>query len=231
MQSPNIPELSKSFANNIVGKISEVVEQSPSSGHLEALKCVEACIRTFPGACSSVRGKLEKFILKFIDSTDENIVLWSAKCFHILQQIKGGSVEGLNAKQAWHFYQTKLVGNLHQLLEILFSNVTEFYDDPIEKSTLKIPALKLSDEPIARAYQTVTRFNNLITFLKVALKDPFSVAKQVTPRKILNVIVRGLSVNCEMLAKNAITDNLAVGAILPSFQIQLLSLLDTLNAM
>lgn len=184
----------------------------------------------FPGACAPVRGKLEKFILKFIDSTDENLVLWSAKCFHILQQIKGGSVEGLNAKQAWHFYQTKLIGNLHQLLEILFANVTEFYDDPIEKATLKIPALKLSDEPIARAYQAVTRFNNLVTFLKVALKEPFTVAKQVTPRKILNLIVRGLSVNCDMLAKNAITDNLAVGAVLPSVHIQLLSLLDALVA-
>lgn len=229
MKSTNIPDLSKSFSSNIVGKISEVIDQSPPSGHLEALKCVEVIIRTFPGACTTVRSKFEKFTLKFIDSTDENLVLWSAKCYHILQQVKGGSVEGLNAKQAWQFYQTKLVGNLHELLEVLFMNVTEFYDDPIEKATLKLPALKLSDEPIAKAYQTVTRFNNLVTFLKVALKDPFSVAKLVTPKKILNLIVRGLSVNCDMLAKNAITDNLAIGAVLPSFQIQLLSLLDTLN--
>ncbi|KAL5285047.1 PELP1 family protein [Megaselia abdita] len=228
LQSPNIPELSKSFSNNVVGKISEVIEQSPPSGHLEALKCVETCIITLPGACQSVRGKFEKFILKFIDSTDENLVLWSAKCLHILQKVKGGSVEGLSAKQAWQFYQTKLVGNIHQLLEILFANVTEFYDEPIEKATLKIPPLKLSDEPIARGYQAVTRLNNLVTFLKVALRDPYPVAKQVTPRKVLNVIVRGLSVNYDMLAKNGITDNLIVGAVLPGLQIQLLSLLDTL---
>lgn len=175
-----------------------------------------------------VRDELEKFILKFLDSTENRIAVWSARCFHSIQQVKGGSVEGLNAQQAWKFYQIKLIGNLHQLLDILFANVTEFYDDPVEKSTLKIPKLILSDEPNSRVVQVKTRFNNLVRFLKVALLEEYSAKKLISPTKILNLIIRGLSVSCDMLRKNPTADNIAVGLLLPFIQIDLLSLLNVL---
>lgn len=137
-------------------------------------------------------------------------------------------MEGLNAKQAWNFYQTKLIGSLHQLLGLLFANVTEFHEDSIETATLKIPVLNLSDEPNNRVLQIRNRFINLVGFLKVALLEEYSTNKLINPLKILNLIIRGLSVSCAMITKNPTADNIAIGLLLPSIQCNLLSLLDVL---
>lgn len=46
--------------------------------------------------------------------------------------------------------------------------------------------------------------------------------------KIIGVISRGLAVNCTTLSKNLISDNIAVGALLPQLHVKLFKLLDSL---
>lgn len=58
--------------------------------------------------------------------------------------------------------------------------------------------------------------------------EPFPVAKSIQPSKIFSIIARGLAVNCATLSKNAITDNIAIGAILPQIHVSLFRLLDSL---
>lgn len=52
--------------------------------------------------------------------------------------------------------------------------------------------------------------------------------KAVQPGLVFSIIARGLAVNCATLAKNAITDNIAIAAILPQVHVSLFRLLDSL---
>lgn len=58
--------------------------------------------------------------------------------------------------------------------------------------------------------------------------DPFPVAKSVQPGLVFSIIARGLAVNCATLTKNAITDNIAIAAVLPQIHVSLFRLLDSL---
>lgn len=59
-------------------------------------------------------------------------------------------------------------------------------------------------------------------------REPFPVPKQIIPTKILALVSRGLAVNCATLSKNLITDNIAVGALIPQIHVALFQLLDAL---
>lgn len=58
--------------------------------------------------------------------------------------------------------------------------------------------------------------------------EPFPTAKAVLPTSIFTLVSRGLAVDCVTLSKNAITDNIAMGALLPKIHVSLYRLLDTL---
>lgn len=60
------------------------------------------------------------------------------------------------------------------------------------------------------------------------ISEPFPVSKAVQPGLVFSIIARGLAVNCATLSKNAITDNIAIGAILPQVHVSLFRLLDSL---
>lgn len=65
-----------------------------------------------------------------------------------------------------------------------------------------------------------------VFFLKIS--GPFPIAKAIQPGLVFSIIARGLAVNCAILWKNAITDNIAIGAILPQVHVSLFRLLDSL---
>lgn len=58
--------------------------------------------------------------------------------------------------------------------------------------------------------------------------EPFPVTKAVQAGPVFSIIARGLAVNCATLARNAITDNIAIAAILPQIHVALFRLLDSL---
>lgn len=58
--------------------------------------------------------------------------------------------------------------------------------------------------------------------------EPFPVTKAIQPGAVFSIIARGLAVNCATLSKNAITDNIAIGAVLPQVHVALFRLLDSL---
>lgn len=59
-------------------------------------------------------------------------------------------------------------------------------------------------------------------------REPFPVPKSIQPDKIIAMISRGLAVNCMTLSKNLITDNVALGALLPQIHVTLFGVLDKL---
>ena len=66
--------------------------------------------------------------------------------------------------------QKSLIFEMHNVLDQIYSNTSETFDSLTDVDTLKIAELELSDEPIKRAEQLVTRFSNLCTFLQMCLK-------------------------------------------------------------
>lgn len=69
----------------------------------------------------------------------------------------------------------------------------------------------------------VFNYRNRINF-----SEPFPVPKSIQPDKIIAMISRGLAVNCMTLSKNLITDNVALGTLLPQIHVTLFGVLDKL---
>lgn len=197
--------------------------------YFDTLKCIQTCLEVYPGPCGSSRTQIQKHILKVIDSTNITLVTEAGKCQHLLQQVRGGGVQGISHKNSWSLYQLQLLGTLHEYFDLLFANTSETSDTPNIPERLPFNEIDLSPEPVEKAAQILTRCGNLCKFLEIILVEPFPVSKAIYPTKIMNLIVRGLSVNCTTLSKNPITDNIAVGALLPEFHCNLFRVLDALN--
>lgn len=171
-KSIHIPELGKSIASNLLSKIIESVNGLSGESHLAALKCIETCMKLYPGPCGSSRTIIDRFLATFVDDTDRTLVRQSGKCLHLLQQVRGGGSQGLSQKNAWALLQTQLIGSLHSILDQIYANTAETYDGnsyATDAELLKVPELLLNAEPVARATQLVTRFQNLSEYFRVIL--------------------------------------------------------------
>lgn len=168
----HIPDLGKAISNNLLSRIIESVVGLPPECHVAALKCLENCMKFYAGPSGSSRGAIERFLEPLIDSTNRSIIVHSGKCLQQLQQVRGGSAQGGSPKTAWANLQSQILGSLHQTLNQLYANVTETYDGfsaDEELVTLKVAELNLSPEPVERAAQLLTRFQNLCEYLRIAL--------------------------------------------------------------
>lgn len=172
-KSVHIPDLGKSISSNLLGKIIESVNDLSPECHLAALRCLEICMKLYAGPCGSSRTIIERFLTNFIDSNNRTVVIQSAKCLHLLQQVRGGGTQGLSQKAAWSLLQVQLLGSLHETLDQIYANTSETYDNQNlggEQVTLKTTELRLSAEPVERATQLVTRLQNLCEFLRIVLR-------------------------------------------------------------
>lgn len=176
-RSVHVPELGKSIANNLLSKVVETVGGQAPECHLAALKCIEACMRLYPGPCGSSRGIIERFLDSLIDDSDVAVVRQTGKCHHLLQQVRGGGTQGIKSKDAWALLQLKLVHVMHEALDAIYSHTSETADgnvhgtsDELAKALEKWPKLNLSAEPVARVTALFNRFRNLCEFLRIALR-------------------------------------------------------------
>lgn len=171
-KSVHIPDLGKAISSNLLSKIIETVNGLSTECHLAALKCLKTCMQLYAGPSGASRAIIDRFLSTLIDSTNSTLVNHSGKCLLQLQQVRGGSTQGISLKSAWSNLQSQLLGSLHGLLNHLFANAIETYDNfgfDEEIITLKTAELNLSPEPIERATQLLTRFKNLCQYLRIAL--------------------------------------------------------------
>lgn len=166
-----IPDLGKTISSTLLSKIIESINGLPSECHFAALKCLEICMKLYSGPSGLSRGIIDRFLCGLVDSTNHSLVLQTAKCLHLLQQVRGGGAQGMSHKGAWYALQSQLLGSLHRTLDDIYANTMETYDgnDTVQMVTLKTTELNLSIEPLERATQLVTRFKNLCEYLRVAL--------------------------------------------------------------
>lgn len=82
-----------------------------------------------------------------------------------------------------------------------------------------------------RSSSDVSCVDKLCVFIyhnRINFSEPFPVPKSIQPDKIIAMISRGLAVNCMTLSKNLITDNVALGTLLPQIHVTLFGVLDKL---
>lgn len=171
-KSVHLPELAKTITSSQLSKVIESVAEQPAECQLAALKCLECCMKHYAGPCGASRAIIDRFLMQFVDSRSRALVMQSGRCAQLLQQVRGGTVQGLSQKMAWSQYQTQLLASLHTQLNDIYANTAETYDGhhlDEKAGTLKAPELRLSAEPVERATQLITRFQNLCDFLRIAL--------------------------------------------------------------
>uniref|UniRef100_A0A1A9W861 Pre-rRNA-processing protein RIX1 N-terminal domain-containing protein n=1 Tax=Glossina brevipalpis TaxID=37001 RepID=A0A1A9W861_9MUSC len=229
MKCQENPDLSKMFVTSYLGKVYESVNNVLEIGAESALRCIETCLILYAAPSASFKGLIDKFLKKFIDATDDNVIIYCGKCMHLLQQIRGGGQGGINHKTRWQEYQNQLIASIHTIFNEMFSNCSETYEsDNYQETGRDMARIDLSNEPVKKVAQLYVRVHNVIQYLIIALKDPFPVEKSIMPKKILNLISRGTRVTCINLQQNPIADNLALGILLPKLHKDLLFTLDTL---
>uniref|UniRef100_A0A1Q3EY87 Pre-rRNA-processing protein RIX1 N-terminal domain-containing protein n=1 Tax=Culex tarsalis TaxID=7177 RepID=A0A1Q3EY87_CULTA len=226
LKSLESSELNKLIISNIPKLLDNVSSNADSSTHAATLDFLETAMRHYPGVTGSAKNRIESYLYSLVDSDDATVVNRTATCLLLLQQIRGGGQHGTLHKKTWDEYQCKLVDSIHELLGRVFEHTPETFDVDENLECLKLPALVVQDEPVDGARRIVTRLLNLICYLEKAVVGAYPVAKPFRPMKLLNVVLRGHSVSCQMMAKNSILENVALGMFLPQIQAQLLKLLD-----
>lgn len=169
----HVPELTKAINSNLLAKIMETTLNLPTdlrSAQLAALHCLESAMRHYSGAAGIGKATTEKFILSFVDSVDDALVAASGRCLLLLQQTRGGGAQSAAHKLAWSQLQSFALGTLNELLDGCFANTSEFVDT-LQGTSDRLPLvpLQLSDEPVLRATQLTTRFQNVCKYLQISL--------------------------------------------------------------
>lgn len=245
-RSTAAPDLQKTLSSTIIPKIIETAINSPSDASFFII--IKSLLENYPAQCGASRQAILRKLWTYVDSQNLQIVSDSGKCHHLLQQVRGGGVQGISHKNMWTQYHLQLLGSIHEYFNLLFANTVESSDVSGLPDRFNIPDIVLSDEPLTKASQLAIRCENLIHYLRLTLlsvfannvcciiyinffyysRQPFSQPKSIHAVKVLNIVIRGLGVNCTTLAKNPITDNIAVGLLLPGIHVKLLKVLDAL---
>lgn len=160
-------DLQKNLSSTLIPKIIETAINSPSDASFFLI--IKSLLQHYPAQCGSSRQLIIKKLWTFVDSTNVQIVADSAKCFHFLQQVRGGGVQGISHKNMWTQYHLQLLGSIHEYFNLLFANTVESSDVSGVADRFNIPDITLNDEPLAKASQLAVRCENLISYLRTTL--------------------------------------------------------------
>lgn len=166
-RSTAAPDLQKNLSSTLVPKIIETAINCQFDASFFLI--IKSLLQNYPAQCGSSRQAVIKKLWTYVDSLNVQIVADSAKCFHFLQQVRGGGVQGISHKNMWTQYHLQLLGSIHEYFNLLFANTIESSDVSCVADRFDIPNLTLNDEPLTKASQLTIRCENLICFLRTTL--------------------------------------------------------------
>lgn len=224
-------ELVKTIASTYLSRLVLNLVDTPKNCHFVALQCLSACLLHYGGHCSPLQGRIEKFILNFVDSQDERITQEAAKCLLLMQQLAGGGVQGVNHNKSWGKLQSRLLGSLSDTLIAIFGDELSSGDNADSESKLNLPEIDLSSGPLKRIVDLIQRFRNLCTFFSVALLGPYKTTKPVQPVKILKIISKTVEVLGNASRDSLALEDVVTVNILPAMHESILGLLKAVIAL
>lgn len=171
-RSIDAPEFMKQISHSVIQKIFEAAYDPCESAECNAVNCLIRCMLSYPGPCGPSKNIVEKIALKYIDSSDVELVRGAAISLLLMQQTRSGGEAKVMHKKYFTEYHVQIIGSLHHYFNVIFENVEENYDVDADSDEikLKLPELCVSHEPVIKVAQLSQRIINLLIFLKEALK-------------------------------------------------------------
>ncbi|XP_043257739.1 proline-, glutamic acid- and leucine-rich protein 1-like [Colletes gigas] len=189
---------------------------------------IAVLLHQYPEVCERFQTSIRKTILLQIDSTQENLVHASAKCYALLAKATERSFKPPVSKPTytnWLYHHALICNSLHTIMDELFSSLIELENINIWDK-LELP--NISEENIIQFYfKQQQRFLNLCSYLSCMLRG-FGNKNSVLPHEILKVLCRGLAIQPSNLKnRNSIREQMLY-LILPKLHIALFNVLNGL---
>nr|XP_031830628.1 proline-, glutamic acid- and leucine-rich protein 1-like [Nomia melanderi] len=229
IQTKEIPEIQKQVSMQNVKQLVNAIGNLDSEKHCGSVYyLIAVLLHQYPEVCERFQVTLKSLILPQIDSTQENVVNSSARCYALLAKATERSFKPPVSKPTytgWLYHQALICNNLHTIMDILFSNLIELQNVRIWD---KLDLPNISEENIIQFYfKQKRRFLNLCSYLSCMLRG-FDKKNSVLPNEILKVLCRGLAIQPSNLKKQNSVKEQMLYLILPQLHIALFNVLDAL---
>ncbi|XP_053978703.1 proline-, glutamic acid- and leucine-rich protein 1-like [Hylaeus volcanicus] len=229
IQTKNISDIQKQISmQNVKQLVNAIGNLNPEKNSGPIYYLLAVLLHQYPEVCERFQISIRKIILLQIDSTQENLVKTSAKCYALLAQATERSFKPPVSKPSytgWLYHQALICNNLHTIMDVLFSNLIELENVSIWD---KLDLPNISEENIIQFFfKQKQRFLNLCSYLAYMLQG-FDKKNSVFPHEILKILCRGLAIQPSNLKnRNSIREQMLY-LILPQLHIALFNVLDAL---
>ncbi|CAK9811036.1 Proline-, glutamic acid- and leucine-rich protein 1 [Anthophora plagiata] len=189
---------------------------------------IAVLLHQYPEVCERYQIFIRKVILLQIDSSEENLVEASAKCYFLLVKATERSFKPPTSKLNYNsctYNQALICNSIHVLMDELFSDIIELESVNIWDK-LELP--NISEQNVIQFYfKQERRFCNLCSYLSYML---CGIAKKnsVLPHEILKVLCRGLAIQPLNLKSQNFVKEQMLYLILPKLHVALFNVLDAL---
>lgn len=175
----NHQEIHKIIQSKFIQRIIEVIISNPHS--VESFETLLTCLKSYSGTSGIYKNKIYDFCTSIINTSNIELIKWSGKCLHSLQQTRGGSVSGTVYKNNWADFHEKLLNTIDHEFSTLFNTN--------DSKTGKSERLKLPES------SEKSNFSNLCTILEVGLLQSFPAAKTIQMNRIISLVDKGIALN------------------------------------
>nr|CAD7570993.1 unnamed protein product [Timema californicum] len=226
--SSNFSELTKQVASSVIPKFLERFSKD-MEGMLAGLRCLEVVLTNYGGACGPGRVSLERFLMKLVEvPTAPRLLRAVGRCVALMPLVGGGGTQRTNHRQQWIKAHLTLCHTLHHLLNQLYQPAEDMRTLLPDAETLSLRKVRDKD-PVTRVQRLTTQLGNVAKFLQAMLNGVFPVPKNVSAQAVLDVVCRGLSVQCSsLLSRNSSSEAVILACHLPDIHLQLLDVLKSL---
>ncbi|XP_017893377.1 proline-, glutamic acid- and leucine-rich protein 1-like [Ceratina calcarata] len=229
IRSKDIPDIQKQISMQNVKQLINVISNLRIERRCGPVYYVIAVLlNKYPEVCERLQTSIRKIILSQIDSTQENLINASAKCYTLLARVTERSFKPPVSKPSytgWTYHQALICNSLHVIMDELFSSLMELENVSIWDK-LEVPDIS-EEDVITLCSKQSQRFLNLCSYLSHMLRG-FDKKNSVFPHEILKVVCRGLTVQPSNLKNRNTVRELILYLILPKLHIALFDVLDAL---
>ncbi|XP_060111422.1 proline-, glutamic acid- and leucine-rich protein 1 [Heteronotia binoei] len=223
--SCQLPDLARDIGtNHIPGLLTSLLALKPEC-QISALEGSKACMKFYPRACGSLRGKLAAFFLACVDSEMPHLQQLACDCYALLPSLGAGFAQGLKYTECWQQQLHCLLATLHGLLGTLCEGAeTEplHYEGPGVEIPLPAPEEGQTDFLL----HLNLRFAGLARCLCRMLRNDFPAPVTVPVQDILDLVCRALSVSTKNIGWFG--DGPLRVLFLPSIHLEILDVLSAL---
>ncbi|XP_072763529.1 proline-, glutamic acid- and leucine-rich protein 1 [Anoplolepis gracilipes] len=221
----NMPELHKQISTRNVKQILNALSALQTNAKCGAVYyLIAVLLYHYPEVCERFQGLIKKMILLQIDSTDNNLVNASAKCYVLFSKATERSFKSPEATSIYNrliYNEMLLCNNLHAIMNQLFCELIELKSVDVQDQ-LELPYIT------GKNYnKQKQRFSNLCVYLSSMLRG-YEAKNFVLPQNILAVLKRGLMITPLNLKNITFSNEQMLYIILPKLHISLLTVLDAL---